>query len=328
MSGFSDTRCFTRSKMKRRFLIYALHHPDSQHVYVGKSCSGLTRPLQHGTDAYMKRNSRYPVVLWIKKYRSLGKEYHISILEERETAEELVEAEKFYIGMFRWLGIKLLNCTDGGDGQAGALARRSEAMKGRIFSPEHLEKLREARRKRSPEDDVKQREATAVANRRRVWTEESRAKVAEAGRKIPEERRQQLSLAAKERWAVPEMREKMTVRGWSMPESAKKKISEAQRGRECSPETRAKMSHNARNRSFEHREKLAASSRGRGISDETRKRMSLAQQGRVTSQETRAKLSAALRGRMTPEHKEKIIFARRRRAVPAIRINLLNNRRK
>lgn len=105
---------------KRRLIVYALHYDLSPHVYVGKSCWGMSRPRSHGLACNIAKNARFPVSRWIKKIRDKGTDYNISILEDLVESEELlVEAERFYISYFRSLGIPLLNLTNGGEGVSG-----------------------------------------------------------------------------------------------------------------------------------------------------------------------------------------------------------------
>lgn len=128
-------------------IIYALHHDESDYVYIGKSSKGIQRPKDHGKVGNLNSKSHLPVVRWIRKRRSTGQDYQISILEEHDSAESLNDSERFYIAYFRSLGIPLLNCTDGGDGSVGLTpeirARISEARKGRKLSEEHKKKIAE-----------------------------------------------------------------------------------------------------------------------------------------------------------------------------------------
>lgn len=116
------------------FIIYALHHDDSDHIYIGKSSNGLRRPKQHGSPVNIRKHPNYPVVRWIKKRRASGEDYKIAILEEHATNTNLNEAERFYIASFRSIGVPLLNLTDGGDG----LVNPSAEVRARIGLASHL----------------------------------------------------------------------------------------------------------------------------------------------------------------------------------------------
>jgi hypothetical protein len=102
-----------------RFLIYALCDPrDNQIRYVGKSSSGLSRPKKHWTHT-QTRNSFDPCHNWVRSVMSHGSLPQIEILEEFSNAGELDEAERFWIGYLRFIGCRLTNMSDGGEGQTG-----------------------------------------------------------------------------------------------------------------------------------------------------------------------------------------------------------------
>lgn len=131
-----------------RFFIYVLHRAESNCVYVGMTQNGMKRPKDHGRAWNMKHNAHYPVVGWIKKY---GRDYEITILEEFADASPLEAAEIFYIAYFKSIGMRLLNCTEGGDGRTGlrwskeqreAISRRNT---GAVFSAEHRFNLSKAK---------------------------------------------------------------------------------------------------------------------------------------------------------------------------------------
>lgn len=109
------------SQSQCRNIVYALHRDDSDRIYIGKSSRGLRRAREHGMASYLKRecNARRPVSKWIQKGLLIGQKYTISILEECTSHEELAEAEIFHIAYMRFIGMRLLNCTDGGEGVPG-----------------------------------------------------------------------------------------------------------------------------------------------------------------------------------------------------------------
>src|ERR1700730_379576 len=109
-----------------KFLIYALHHPDSRYVYVGKSTQGMRRPQRHGYPSNMQKCADYPLTRWITKYRATGSDYQIVILETHISPDLLDEAERFYIAYFRSVGVALLNITDGGDGALHTTATKEK----------------------------------------------------------------------------------------------------------------------------------------------------------------------------------------------------------
>lgn len=131
-------------------IVYALSHPTTDEVrYIGKSECGLKRPRQHGTLSNLKK-THLPVVRWIKKLRDHGLDYKIEVVEKCTTREQLMETECFYISYFRWLGFRLLNICDGGEGFTGhhteeARAKIAAASR-RPCSPETRAKISAARK--------------------------------------------------------------------------------------------------------------------------------------------------------------------------------------
>jgi len=194
-----------------RSLIYALYRDDSDKLYVGKSTSGLRRPLSHGTPSVLRANSHLPLARWIKKHGS----YSIALLEACDRSM-LNEAECFYIAYFRSLGIPLLNLTDGGEGTLGHhhseeyKARSSAVRRGRHASPETRAKM-------------------SASHRGKTNSDQSRQKISEAkrGKKWNTERRMKFSAARK---------------GCKISRSAIAATAEWNRGKQHSPEWRARIS--------------------------------------------------------------------------------------
>lgn len=104
----------------KQYIVYALSHPITDEVrYIGKSESGIDRPRQHGHLSHLKKKAHLPSVRWISKLKSQGLDYKIETVEECDSRELLMEAEKFWIAQFRGLGFRLLNICDGGEGFTG-----------------------------------------------------------------------------------------------------------------------------------------------------------------------------------------------------------------
>jgi group I intron endonuclease len=120
-------------------IIYVLHHPLSDFLYIGQSKNGLSRPRHHRTPS--SRSKSYPVCYWVRKYL----DYEITVLEEFRSSKDLDDAEQFYIGYFRSIGMCLLNCTDGGGSSSPSIETRhkmSIAKLGRrVLSDKHYERL-------------------------------------------------------------------------------------------------------------------------------------------------------------------------------------------
>lgn len=130
----------------KRHLVYGLVDPRTDFIrYIGRSSRGLERPKAHRYPCNMKQH-QYSA-RWVSKLVSLGLMYNIVVLEEFDSHEPLCEAERWWIFYGRLSEWPLTNISDGGEGRAG-----------RMFSEEHRKKLGDA-------------------NRRRVWTPESRAKI-------------------------------------------------------------------------------------------------------------------------------------------------------
>lgn len=190
----------------------------------------------------------------------------VEIVDEfiHEAQAHALEVELIAKYRRREFGGLLINKTDGGEGQSGAVvsvATREHmraVMTGRTFhesslakmsdyasnrTPEHQAKLTAAIHARSPDVYAK----TAAANRGRKNTPESNARIS-AGRS-----------------------------GILHTEATKAKLSAANLGRKHSDETRAKMSANNAMLNPENRAKVSAGLKGRIASPQTRERISLAQ---------------------------------------------------
>ena len=243
-----------------QFLIYALHHPESDHVYIGQSSQGMTRPMQHGRPWSMEKLAKLPRIKWIKSLRAKGLEYEIAILEELSSVDDLDDAEKFHIACFKAMGIPLLNLTEGGDGGA-EISRRYWS-------------------------DPKSREKKRKERIGQTWNKETKAKMSAAhkGRKKTPEERANMAAAAKRRWATPGYRDKQAV---------------AQRASHSSPEKRAqaaewaKLASRDTNRSPEYRAKQSDAAKTSCAKEEVRARKSAAATLKAQDPEYIAKLSAA-----------------------------------
>ena len=244
-----------------KFIIYALYHESSEHVYIGKSTKGLSRPRAHKTPANLQRNHRWPVCKWIMKRLSLGQEYSIAVLTECDSATDLNDAEIFFIAFFRGIGIKLLNCTNGGEGVVG-----------RVTSLE----------------TKKKQSVTAKLNTGNIkrFVEMTRSP----------ESRERSRLMCEERFKDPEQKQKFidggqrALKNRSPEEIAANAI--AIRAAQARPEVRAKMLYAARNKSPEHREMLRIANTGKKMSPEAVEKMSVAFRNR--SPESKAKSVNAL----------------------------------
>ena len=98
--------------MASKFIIYGLVDPrDGQLRYVGKSCSGLTRPKVHTEPRQLRAHTHQ--ASWL---RSMGQKPIVVVIHELPDVEILNDAERYWIAYFRAMGCSLTNATDGGDG--------------------------------------------------------------------------------------------------------------------------------------------------------------------------------------------------------------------
>lgn len=101
-----------------KYIIYGLTDPDTQEVrYIGKSTSGMKRPLEHKKPSNLKVQSHK--VNWIKSLISVNKMYGIIVLESTSAPEELDAREIYWISEYKNRGVNLTNGTDGGEGALG-----------------------------------------------------------------------------------------------------------------------------------------------------------------------------------------------------------------
>lgn len=225
-----------------KYLIYALHHPDSLRVYVGKSSSGMVRPRTHGTPWHLKKYPQFPVVRWINKHRAAeeGWNYQITVLEECASAAVLDEAERFYIAYFRMTGMLLLNCTDGGEGTSGythteiSRRRMSEAQKQAYANLSENQKAALRAKMSAALNRPEVRANMSIAQRKAY------AEMSEAQRIVFHSR---LKFSWQGRKHKAETLAKMSARqmGRKRSPAAIAKVAAALRGRNASEEARTKM---------------------------------------------------------------------------------------
>lgn len=159
-----------------KYLIYLIKDPRNNNpIYVGQSCQGFKRPLDHFKPFSLKK--KHPLYSWIRKMFKIGHDRNmmLEILQDFPQSEfvreVLDQSEMDWIAYFRACGFKLKNLTDGGPGNRGkpltqkqkdAISKRhkgkfvpqswrdmmSEKFKGRILpvhqSEEFKQKVREA----------------------------------------------------------------------------------------------------------------------------------------------------------------------------------------
>lgn len=169
LSSMDEERQSHRSERERCCIVYVATHASGR-TYVGWTAKKLgRRRSRHLVDAKAGSSCYF--------HRALMKHgieaFEWTILEAHSTDEEAKIAEIWYIEYFKSIGVELYNMTNGGDGQLGQMRsditrnKISSAMKGRVFSDEHLERLRTARRERSVAPEVGLKIANALKGRKK-----------------------------------------------------------------------------------------------------------------------------------------------------------------
>lgn len=206
--------------MKTTFL-YTLNDPRTGEIrYLGKSDNPFQRFKKHLCD---RRASHK--VHWIQSLRALGLSPTMDLLDEIPDSQWQFW-EKEYVRVFRAIGIRLTNGTDGGEGPSGL-----------VHSAETKEKLSKIRLGKKLSTGHRQKISIILRGNQRGLgyrhTPEARQKMSES------RRGNQYALGMRH---TPETRQK---------------ISRATRGRTLSPEHRQKLS--GKTRSPEHSQKLSKS---------------------------------------------------------------------
>lgn len=115
------------------YLVYCLIDPCTNSPrYIGKSCSGLNRVMQHYSESSLKEGNT-PKNNWIRSLKQKNMKYTYAILfslnssnlTKNEINLALYEKEQEFIRLFRKDGHNLTNLSDGGPGAAG-YARSTE----------------------------------------------------------------------------------------------------------------------------------------------------------------------------------------------------------
>jgi hypothetical protein len=164
----------------------------------------------HVDEAKYYLNRKSPKLTKIRKLLSLGLKPIVVKVDEGISDDQAIELECFLISEIRDFGIPLTNMTDGGDGAKGYRhtsehkQRMSQMQAGRIFSDEHLRKMRkpkslEGRKNMAiarllsayrPSEETKQKTSATLLGRPspmkgRVHAPESRAKMSASGKGRP-----------------------------------------------------------------------------------------------------------------------------------------------
>lgn len=212
--------------MINTYYAYIHRKPNGIPFYVGKGTLRRANSLK-------QRNPYY--LATVKKY---GVDNIVVNSFECDSEGDAFELEMFLIECLKESGVKLTNCTDGGEGASGHV--HSEEVRARI-------------------SEIHKGKTVSV---------ETREKLSKTGKNISLETRAKMSAVGRRRTYSAETLEKMSASNKGKPISAEtlaKRI-----GRTHSAETRSKMSLAGKNRSVETREKRM----GRMCSYETREKIS------------------------------------------------------
>jgi hypothetical protein len=152
-------------------IVYGLLDPRTGSLrYVGKTHRTAHRRLRrHLAECYLRGDSHKE--RWLRALLRLGLEPSIIEIERCETADDLVEAERFHIAYARSSGCDLVNATDGGDGTAGmkhtpeAIAKIRCALTGKPKSRQHRERSASAQRGRAITEETRARLCAAYIQR-------------------------------------------------------------------------------------------------------------------------------------------------------------------
>jgi len=171
--------------------IYALADPCTCEIrYIGKTDDPYGRLKAHfhknKLSAHSRKNS------WLKSLQARGVEPVMLIFAQADVAL-WQQAEKYYIRLYRALGCRLTNMTDGGDGVPGCSpgpvtrAKLSAWGKGRTDTIEQCLRNAQANRGRPVPADV--RAKIAATHRGMRPSEETRAKLSAARRAVAARKR-------------------------------------------------------------------------------------------------------------------------------------------
>lgn len=190
--------------------IYVLRDPETREIrYVGKTVGSLEKRLSE----HLKYNGTDHRSFWIQ---SLLKQNLEPTIEQVDVCYdcEWQEKETMWIQQCKAYGYDLTNGTEGGDGCTGwkhteeSRKNLSKALKGRVFTEEWKQKIRESLAKTNIDPEVRKRRSLSKKGKpspRRGCTssDECKANMSKAlkGRIFTEEHKRRLSEAGKRRYA-------------------------------------------------------------------------------------------------------------------------------
>lgn len=185
--------------------IYGLIDPlTGQLKYIGKTKRSLKRRLTEHicvTNLISKTYKNH----WIKQLLEKQHKPEIVELEKLSPNDDWIEAEQFWIAYMRFIGYKLTNLTDGGDGLCGATRETrykcgsSRRGKKYTFTEDHKQKIAEANRERAKNTE---------------WLENARKNLDKVrnknGHSWKQESRNKISIIAKKKFSEMSAEDKLT----------------------------------------------------------------------------------------------------------------------
>lgn len=168
----------------KKTLIYFLVDPRTDEIrYVGKT----TQKLAARITAHMRDTSSCHKVHWLNELKRENLRPIGVILSENLGGWSWQKEECYWIRKFKSMGARLTNNTIGGDGVSGVIgeskARMLATWIGRKHTPETIEKLKIARRKRVTSQETKDKMSATRKGREITWGDS----IAESIRKLTPE---------------------------------------------------------------------------------------------------------------------------------------------
>lgn len=232
--------------------IYTLLEPGTNDIrYVGVTHRAPRQRLcEHISKANCRARGRSHRECWIRSLLKRGLRPAVEVIERGE-GEAWPEVEMKWIAIYRSLGARLVNATDGGDGTSGhkwsaeeraAIGERTRNIhRGMKRTPESRALMSETQKRIY----ARMREE-GTTRPPRIVTDELREKlsVAQRGKKVSPAARARMSERNKQRGA--ETREKLRQAVLRRPEEVRQAFAQANKGRKFSDEHRAKIAEGAR----------------------------------------------------------------------------------
>ena len=212
--------------------VYILQNKINLKIYVGYSKNPQERWKGEKRTAFTPKDNKYNNPLYCSIRKHGWENFDKQIIEEWETKEEALEAEKFWIEFFR-SNIKKYGKDYGYNLHEGGGLPPNHT--GKIMSEETKRKIGLANKGRSPANKGKPSPRKGKKNNL-VWTEEQKQQISAKlmGHSVSKETRNKISEANK-------------GNGLGVPRSkeTKQKISQASIGKKMSPESKLKFKENA-----------------------------------------------------------------------------------